>query len=130
MEASLRFYVDGLGFAITHQWVPRGKIEWCRIGRDGVGLMLQEPRRNKEGQPAWMPESKVGTGVSISFTCEDALAIYHEILARGIGVSEPFVGNAMWVILLQDPDGYRLEFQSHTDVPEETTYTDWKSRGL
>ena len=26
MDASLRFYVDGLGFTMTRQWVPRGHI--------------------------------------------------------------------------------------------------------
>jgi len=27
MQASLKFYVDKLGFKITNQWTPRGKIE-------------------------------------------------------------------------------------------------------
>ena len=26
----------------------------------------------------------------------------------------------MWVTSLQDPDGYRIEFESKTDVPEDT----------
>ena len=29
MEDSLRFYMEGLGFTMTKQWTPRGKIEWC-----------------------------------------------------------------------------------------------------
>jgi lactoylglutathione lyase len=36
----------------------------------------------------------------------------------------PFVGNAMWVTLVQDPDGYKLEFESFTDVPEETVFSE------
>jgi hypothetical protein len=32
----------------------------------------------------------------------------------------PFVSNAMWMTSLADPDGYRLEFESQTDVPEGT----------
>jgi catechol 2,3-dioxygenase-like lactoylglutathione lyase family enzyme len=35
MEASLRFYVDGMGFSITNQWTPHGKIEWCCSARRG-----------------------------------------------------------------------------------------------
>ena len=35
----------------------------------------------------------------------------------------PFVGNAVWVTPLSDPDGYRIEFESPTDVPEETVYS-------
>src|SRR5580692_5956119 len=47
MDASLRFYVDGLGFTMTKQWIPRGKIEWCWLERDAVALMLQCPRADK-----------------------------------------------------------------------------------
>ena len=41
----------------------------------------------------------------------------------GIAASKPFVGNMMWVTSLTDPDGYRLDFESPTDVPEETEYS-------
>lgn len=41
-------------------------------------------------------------------------------MSRGIEASEPQVGNNMWVTGLTDPDGYRLFFESATDVPEET----------
>jgi lactoylglutathione lyase len=56
--------------------------------------------------------------------------MYHEFKERGIPMKEPFVGNGMWVVVLMDPDGYHLEFESITDVAEETTYTEWsKSEG-
>src|SRR5262245_12495960 len=42
VEASLAFYVDGLGFAIKHRWEPDGRIRWCWLERDSVSLMLQE----------------------------------------------------------------------------------------
>jgi lactoylglutathione lyase len=38
---------------------------------------------------------------------------------------EPFVGNQLWDVALSDPDGYRLHFESPTDVPEETRYSEW-----
>jgi hypothetical protein len=31
----------------------------------------------------------------------------------------------MWVVILEDADGYHIEFESMTDVPEETKYTEW-----
>ena len=65
----------------------------------------------------------MGVGVTISFQCQDALAIYHAAKACGLQPSIPFVGNGMWVTTLFDPDGYRLEFESLTDEPEETVYT-------
>ncbi len=129
MENSLRFYVDGLGFEMTQKWIPNDKIEWCYLQRGGGAIMLQGFR--KEGADARVFEGKLGEGVSICFMCEDALELYHEFTSRKIKVSEPFVGNGMWVISTQDPDGYRFEFESFTDVPEETMYADWKdSQGL
>lgn len=35
------------------------------------------------------------------------------------------VGNRLWEIMITDPDGFRLFFESPTDVPEETKYSDW-----
>jgi lactoylglutathione lyase len=126
MEESIRYYVDGLGFEMTSKWIPHGKIEWCWLQRGGAALMLQEFR--KDGQGSFKPAGKAGEGVSICFICEDALAVYHEIIARGIQASEPFVGNNMWVTGLSDPDGYKLYFESDTDVPEETLYSLWVNK--
>ncbi len=122
LEASLRYYVDGLGFEMTNKWIDEGKLRWCWLQRGGAALMLQEFK--KEGHHAWVTEGKLGVGVSIYFICEDALAIYREVTSRGIQASRPFVGNGMWVTSLSDPDGYRIEFESYTDVPEETEYSE------
>ena len=116
MERSLRFYVDGLGFTITQKWTPGETIEWCWLKRDAASLMLQEYRRGRR------PEGPLGVGVSVCFICDDALAFYREVTARGIEAGRPFVGNAMWVTSLRDPDGYRLDFESYTDVPEGTEF--------
>ena len=29
MEASLRFYVEGLGFTMTNKWIDEGRLRWC-----------------------------------------------------------------------------------------------------
>jgi catechol 2,3-dioxygenase-like lactoylglutathione lyase family enzyme len=118
IEESLRFYVEGLGFAMTKRWIDEGKLRWCWLELGTAALMLQQFRT--EGHDSWKPACKVGEGVSICFICEDALAIYRAVTARGIQASRPFVGNGMWITSLADPDGYRLEFESLTDVPEET----------
>jgi lactoylglutathione lyase len=120
IEESIRFYVDGLGFELTKKWIDEGKLRWCWLQSGGAALMLQEFRR--EGHNSWVPEGKVGQGVTICFTCEDALAIYREATTRGIQASRPFVGNGMWVTSLSDPDGYRIDFESNTDEPEETLF--------
>lgn len=120
MEASLQFYREGLGFKLTNQWIPRERIEWCWLERDAIAIMLQEPRKPNAEQAA-----QKGGGVTIAYQCADALALYHEFKAKGLAVAEPFVGNGLWVVGLKDPDGYRLEFASVTDVPEETKYSAW-----
>jgi catechol 2,3-dioxygenase-like lactoylglutathione lyase family enzyme len=120
LEQSLRYYVDGLGFEMKNKWIDDGKLRWCWLQLGSAALMLQEFR--KEGHDSWVPDGKVGVGVNICFLCEDALAIYRDVTSRGIEASPPFVGNGMWVTSLRDPDGYRIEFESVTDIPEETVY--------
>jgi lactoylglutathione lyase len=124
MEASLRFYVDGLGFAMTKKWTPDGdgKVRWCWLQHGNAAIMLQGHR--KEGHNSWVPESRVGVGISICFLCKDALALYKDFKSRGTEATTPFVGNGMWVTSVQDPDGYKLEFESFTDIPEEKVFSE------
>jgi hypothetical protein len=65
--------------------------------------------------PQHVPKETPGTGASVCFPCEDALALYREFKARGIETRQrPFVGNGLWVVGLSDPDGYRIEFERPT----------------
>lgn len=126
MDASLRFYVDGLGFKMKRWWIPdeaegqshykpEGKIRWCWLELGEAAIMLQE------FLPERQPKEALGTGVNVCFQCEDALALYREFKARGIQTrNRPFVGNRLWVVPVTDPDGYRMEFSSPTDAPEDT----------
>jgi lactoylglutathione lyase len=122
MENSLRFYVDGLGFKMKHWWIPEriedspdGRIRWCWLELGNAAIMLQE------FLPGRLPKETLGTGGSVCFMCEDALALYREFKSRGIHTRKrPFVGNRLWVVPLSDPDGYRIEFESPTDAREET----------
>jgi lactoylglutathione lyase len=122
MDASLRFYVDGLGFTLKQWWIPEeaadkpdGRIRWCWLQRGDAALMLQE------FLPEQRPKETLGSGTSICFMCEDALALYREFTANGIQTrSRPFVGNRLWVLPVSDPDGYRIDFESPTDAPEES----------
>jgi lactoylglutathione lyase len=122
MESSLRFYVDGLGFKMKHQWIPDqaedhpdGRIHWCWLELGDAAIMLQE------FWPGGRPTQALGTGASVSFMCEDALALYRQFKSHGIQTRRrPFVGNHLWVVPVTDPDGYRMEFASPTDAPEES----------
>jgi catechol 2,3-dioxygenase-like lactoylglutathione lyase family enzyme len=118
MEASLRFYVDGLGFRMTNQWIHGGKLEWCWLQLGPVALMLQEVVPAEKYVRDF--EGKVGIGVSPNFVCSDAVAFYHLAKERGPAPQRPFVGNRMWVTSIKDPDGYDLHFESRR--------TPWRSR--
>lgn len=111
MQSSLLFYVEQLGFQLMNKWEPEGKIEWCLLQREKASLMLQEYKI----KPA---VAERGQGVCICFICADALKLYREFRSRGVQTSQPFVGNSMWVVEMQDPDGYKLLFESATQEEE------------
>ena len=122
IEASLRFYVEGLGFTVTQQWAPAGRIRWCWLEIGAAAVMLQEYWT--DGRPGGRPAGPLSPGVSICFMCADAIAIYHEAMARGLTPARPYVGNSLWVTSFVDPDGYRLDFESPTETAEGTVYSD------
>ncbi len=111
-EASADWYVDRLGFAMKHSWVPDGLLKWCWLQLGDAAVMLQEFDA--------VPDRELGVGVSICFICDDAVAFYRQAKARGVDAKRPFVGNRMWVTSVTDPDGYRLYFESATDAPEDS----------
>ncbi|MBV9075320.1 MAG: VOC family protein [Acidobacteria bacterium] len=133
MEASLRFYIDGLGFRMKYSWIPdakesnpEGKIRWCWLELGEAALMLQEFLKAGEhnvyleGKISKVPEN-LGAGMSICFQCADSLALYREFKSRGVQIAKkPFVGNRLWCVNVIDPDGYKLWFNSPTDAPEES----------
>ena len=118
MERSLEFYINGLGFEIKIEWKQHEKLEWCWLEQEGIALMLQEYRKG------FSPKEKSGVGVSICIMCHDALGLYKRFLLNGLSPQEPFVGNNLWVVQLIDPDGYVICFESPTDVPEGTKYSE------
>jgi predicted lactoylglutathione lyase len=121
IAASLKYYVDRLGFEVNNQWVDDGKVRWCWLQLGGAALMLQEFWKN--GQHTNIPVTKLGEGVTIYFICEDALTLYKELVAHGVSATQPVVHNGLWTTSLSDPDGYRLIFESATEEPENTVFT-------
>lgn len=122
IQQSLKFYMDGLGFTMKHHWIDEGKLRWCWLELGDAALMLQEFHPERKEFYTSGNEGKLGNGVSICFMCEDAIAIYREITARGIEAQRPFVGNRLWVTGVADPDGYKLFFESPTDASEESEW--------
>jgi lactoylglutathione lyase len=116
IERSIKFYIDGLGFAMKHRWEPDGELRWCWLTLGGASLMLQQfPKA---------PPANAGEGINLTFMCDDTLAFYHQYRARALDPSEPEVGNGLWGTRVIDPDGFNLFFESPTDVPEDTKLSD------
>jgi catechol 2,3-dioxygenase-like lactoylglutathione lyase family enzyme len=124
MEASIKFYINGLGFELKNKWEPNGTIEWCWLQLGDASIMLQEHMKTGAHVDVFH-ESKKGVGVSVYFICRDAIGLYNEFKSKALDVSEPTVENGLWVVRVTDPDGFNLFFESETDVPEETRYSDW-----
>jgi catechol 2,3-dioxygenase-like lactoylglutathione lyase family enzyme len=122
IEASLRFYMDGLGFTMTRRWEPEARIRWCWLELDAVAVMLQEYWQ--DGRPGGWPTGVLGQGMCVCFMCVDAIAVYRNARARGLEPRTPFVGNGLWVTSFVDPDGYRLDFESPTEAPEDSVYSE------
>lgn len=122
LPSSLKFYVDGLGFEKTKEWVHEGRLRWCWLECGGAAIMLQE--KWQEGQDSKETMGRPGVGVSVCLMCEDALSVYESARLKGVLAEPPFVGNGLWVVAFSDPDGYRIEFESPTDVREGTRYED------
>ena len=112
VAASLAFYIDGRGCSIDQRWVVDGQIRWCSLKVGDALLMIQGPRIAAEARP--------GVGWSLCFMCDDAIAVWREARRRALEPRRPFVGNGLWVTSFADPDGYRRDFQSPTDAPEES----------
>ena len=104
IDASLRFYVDGLGFAVqwTHQFEPTFPV-FAELSRDGVALFLTE--HTGDCKP----------GGACYIIVDDVDALYREITGRGVKPAEA-PEDAPWgarEMLVVDPDDNRLRFANH-----------------
>jgi predicted enzyme related to lactoylglutathione lyase len=96
MEASLRFYVDALGFAKA----PWGNPDFTQVSRDGAGIYLCRADQGRGGAWAWI-------GV------EDVDQLHSEYKARGVKILLPPT-KYQWALEMrvEDPDGNVLRFGS------------------
>ena len=96
MNASLRFYVDKLGFA-NASW---GSDDFTSVNRDSAGIYLCRGDQGRGGAWIWI-------GV------EDAEKLHDELKARGVTIRTPLT-NHSWALEFQveDPDGNVIRFGS------------------
>ena len=96
INASLRFYVDKLGFA-NASW---GSDDFTSVNRDGAGIYLCRGDQGRGGAWIWI-------GV------EDAEKLHDELKACGVTIRMPLI-NHSWALEFQveDPDGNVIRFGS------------------
>lgn len=110
VEASLRFYVDRLGFTMPWRYEEGGRVQVAQVERQGCALILAD---------TW-PE-KIGKGltfISLNFEPQAQIAaldaLRAEFEAKGVAVKDGSWGYRLLVV--DDPDGNQLFF----NYPNET----------
>jgi len=113
VEASLRFYVDRLGFTSPWRYDDDGKVYVAQVDRQGCALILADTWPEKIGKGLMFislnvePQSREAAVVAL-----DALRV--ELEAKGVPVKEGSWGYRLLVV--DDPDGNQLFF----NYPNET----------
>src|ERR1700734_2578935 len=114
VEASLRFYVDRLGFTNPWRYDEDGKAYVAQVDRQGCALILAD---------TW--PDKVGKGLMfISLNVEPAMreaavaaldALRAKLERKGVPVKEGSWGYR--ILVVDDPDGNQLFFNFPNDAP-------------
>ncbi len=107
VEASLRFYVDGLGFTINWRYDEEGRAVVAEVGRQGTTLILAEqwPQKAGKGMMFISLNTEPPTPEAGIAACE---AIRTELASRGVHAKDGHWGFKM--LIVDDPDGNQLFF--------------------
>jgi catechol 2,3-dioxygenase-like lactoylglutathione lyase family enzyme len=113
VEASLRFYVNRLGFTSPWRYEEDGRARVAQVERQGCALILADTWPEKIGKGLIFisvnvePETREG-----SIAALDALRA--ELEAKGVSVKEGSWGYRLLVV--DDPDGNQLFFNYPNDT--------------
>ena len=114
VEASLRFYVDQLGFTIPWRYGEDGRVFVAQVDRQGCALILCDMWPEKIGKGLMF----ISLNVELE-TREAAVAaldaLRAELESRGAPVKEGWWGYRLLVV--DDPDGNQLFFNYPNETP-------------
>jgi catechol 2,3-dioxygenase-like lactoylglutathione lyase family enzyme len=113
VEASLRFYVDRLGFTNPWRYDENGKVFVAQVDRQGCAIILADTWPDKIGKGLLFISlnAEPQTHEAATAALDDLRA---ELEARGVSVKEGSWGYRLLVVA--DPDGNQLFF----NYPNET----------
>jgi uncharacterized glyoxalase superfamily protein PhnB len=107
VAASLRFYVDRLGFASPWSYEEDGKVVVAQVDRQGCALLLSSHWPDKVGNGLIFVSLNVDPDTYEGHVAAlDALRV--ELEARGVPVKNGSWGYRLLVVV--DPDGNQLQF--------------------
>ena len=113
VEASLRFYIDRLGFTSPWRYDEDGRARVAQVDRQGCALILADTWPEKIGKALMFISLNVEPATRDAATAVlDTLRA--ELEAKGVSVSEGSWGYRLLVV--DDPDGNQLFF----NYPNET----------
>src|ERR1700759_1840967 len=116
VEASLRFYVDQLGFTIPWRFDEEGKARVAQVDRLGCSLILSNQWPEKVGKGLMFislnaePETREAVAAAVD-------ALRHEFEAKGVPVKDGSWGYR--ILVVDDPDGNQLFFNYPSETPGE-----------
>ena len=118
VEASLRFYIDQLGFTSPWRYDEEGKVHIAQVDRRGCALILADSQFFRENRSGAFGPEKIGKGlIFISLNVEPATrenataavdALRSELEAKGVPVRDGSWGYRL--LIVDDPDGNQLFF--------------------
>ena len=104
VEASLRFYVDRLGFTSPWQYDEDGRVSVAQVDRQGCALILADSWPEKVGKGLMFISLNSERGAQIAVL--DALRA--ELQAKGVPAKEGSWGYR--ILVVDDLDGNQLFF--------------------
>ena len=114
VEASLRFYVDRLGFTIPWRYDADGKTHVAQVDRQGCAMIVADTWPEKIGKSLIFVSLNVEPhSREAEIAALDALRA--ELEAKGVPVKDGSWGYRLLVV--DDPDGNQLFFNYPAETP-------------
>jgi len=118
VEASLRFYVNRLGFTSPWRYEEDGRAHVAQVDRQGCALILADTWPEKIGKGLMFISLNVEREAQIAAL--DALRA--ELEAKGVSVKDGSWGYRLLVV--DDPDGNQLVFNYPSETASERIVRD------
>jgi catechol 2,3-dioxygenase-like lactoylglutathione lyase family enzyme len=132
VEASLRFYVDRVGFTSPWRYDDDGRVRIAQVDRQGCALILADTRFFRGNRSGAFGPEKIGKGlIFISLNVEPPTheaavaaldALRAEFEAKGVPVKDGSWGYRLLVV--DDPDGNQLFFNYPSEIASGKTAGD------